>query len=377
MFAFLKKDCTNTVLQICIIIKKELYLMKGTPSYSVRLDEKVILSMLFISVLALIFTAFRYKNYKPCNSFQLKIYANYFDVGNTIFFKTSEAKDAEKWEWDFGDKSPVDKTSGPLTSHIYKQPGKYIISITINGQCKQYENISINNVAKDSAHIIVPQVIWPTGPIAVGQNVVFRDITYGANRWEWYIGEGKDSKRFTTKDVSYTFPAAGPVVVKLFVNGNPDAVQERTITVDEVTPSKTIPFVNRNQPRLPFIPRSQIDIKDKPSDNSILDNRLEKSGSTATAKPQTARLTDQLFLQMIRGVIEKSITTRDFDPYLCGNGNVRVSFNGDDISFTECIAKLQKIKKLKSLKASAYTDPGTNCILNISIVYERRTFLGL
>jgi PKD domain len=348
--------------------------MKATSTYSVRLDERVIISMLLISMLALLFTAFRYKSYKPCNGFQLKIYANYFDVGNTIFFKTTEAKDAEKWEWDFGDKTPVDNTSGPLVSHIYTQPGKYIISITINGQCKQYENISINNIVKDSAKIIVPQVIWPTGQIVVGQNVVFRDITYGANKWEWYIGEGKDSKRFVTKDVSYTFPTAGRVIVKLFVNGNPDAVEERTILVENIPPPKIAPFVNRNQKFVPT--RPPVDIKDKPDDASAFDNKPEKS-KAADAKPQAARLTDQLFLQMIRGVVEKSVVLRDFDPYICGNGNVRVSFNGDDIGFSECIARLQKIKKLKSLKANAYTDPGTNCILSISIVYEKRTFLGL
>jgi PKD domain len=351
--------------------------MKATSTYSVRLDERVIISMLLISMLALLFTAFRYKSYKPCNGFQLKIYANYFDVGSTIFFKTTEAKDAEKWEWDFGDKTPVDKTSGPLVSHVYTQPGKYIISITINGQCKQYENISINNIVKDSAKIIVPQVIWPTGQIMVGQNVVFRDITYGANKWEWYIGEGKDSKRFVTKDVSYTFPTAGRVIVKLFVNGNPDAVEERIILINDIAAPKIAPFVvNRNNRFVPT--RPPVDIKDKPDDASVFDSRPEKPNVTpADAKPQAARLTDQLFLQMIRGVVEKSVVLRDFDPYLCGNSNARVSFNGDDIGFSECISRLQKIKKLKSLKANAYTDPGTNCILSISIVYEKRTFLGL
>jgi hypothetical protein len=349
--------------------------MKATSTYSVRLDERVITTMLLISILALIFTAFSYKNYKPCNGFQLKIYANYFDVGSTIFFKASDAKNADKWEWDFGDKTPVDATSGPLANHIYTQPGKYIVSITINGQCKQYENIAINNVKKDSVRRVIPQVIWPADPVTVGQNVIFRDNTNGANRWEWYIGEGKDSKRFTTKDVSYTFPASGRVIVKLFVNGDPDAIQERVINVNDIAPLKSEPFTNK---RLPPPPRPRIDIKDKPEDNSILDNKPEKpSVNAADAKPQAARLTDQLFLQMVRGVVEKTVVQRDFDPYLCGNGNVRVSFNGDDIGFSECIARLQKIKKLKSLKANAYTDPGTNCILSISIVYEKRTFLGL
>jgi hypothetical protein len=343
--------------------------MKATSTYSVRLDEKVILSMLLISILALTFTAFSYKNYKPCNGFQVKIYANYFDVGNTIFFKTNDAKNAEKWEWDFGDRTPVDKTSGPLTSHIYTQPGKYIISLTINGQCKQYEKITINNVKRDSVHRVIPQVIWPADPVMTGQNIVFSDNTNGANRWEWYIGEGKDSKRFITKDVYYTFPAAGKVVVKLFVNGDPDALEERTIVVTNPPPPKVIPYVNRRNP----IRAPRVEIKDKPDDFSVLDKRPENNA----AKPQAPRLTDQLFLQMVRGVVEKSVTERDFEPYLCGNRNVRVSFNGDDIGFSECMLRLQKIKKLKSLKANAYTDPGTNCILSISIVYEKKTFLGL
>jgi PKD domain len=345
--------------------------MKTTSTYSVRLDERVILTMFLVSLLALLFTAFRYKNYKPCNGFQLKIYANYFNVGNTIFFKATDTKNAEKWEWDFGDKTTRDKTSGPLASHVYTQPGQYIISLTINGQCKQYQTISINSAAKDSVHKIVPQVIWPTGQIFVGQNVVFRDITQGANRWHWYIGEGKDSKQFDTKDVPFTFTTAGRVIVKLFVNDNPDAMEERTIVVDNAPlPPKVVPFIivnkaNSNRPYQPLI-----EIKGEPGGPSAFDN-------AASAKPQAARLTDQLFLQMVRGVIEKSVALRDFDPYLCGNSNVRVSFNGDDIGFSECISRLQKIKKLKSLQANAYTDPGTNCILSISIRYEKRTFLGL
>ncbi len=338
--------------------------------YSVRLDEKVIITMIALSVIGLIFMAFRYKSYEPCSSFRLNIYANYFDVGNTIFFRTPDAKNAEEWEWDFGDKSPTDKSSGPITNHVYKEPGKYIVSLTVNGECKQYENVVINSVRKDSIRFVTPQVIWPAEPVMVGQNVVFTDVTNGAHSWEWYIGEGKDSKRFTTKDVSYTFTSAGMVPVKLFVNSNIDARQERVIKVENAPPP-VAPYVNNNRPvRQPSMPS----IKDRPEDGSLFE-RPRTEETSKEEKPKAPRLTSALFTQMIKGVIDHSVNESDFAPYICDNKNVRVSFNGDNLSFSESISKLKTLKKLKSLKAAAYTDPGTNCILNISIVYDKRNFL--
>ena len=234
--------------------------MKTTSTFSIRLDEKVIISMVAVSLIALLFTAFRYKNYKPCEAFQFNVYANYFNVGHYIFFKTADTKNAEKWEWDFGDKSPVDKKSGPLVSHIYKEPGQYIISLTINGECKQYQNIVINNVVKDSIRYVFPTVIWPLEPILVGQNIMFQDATNGANRWEWYVGEGKDSKRFTSKDVPFTFQKPGVYVVKLFVNGNIDAKQERTFRVQDAVAVAKPAKINRPiQSRGP-----RLNIKDAP-----------------------------------------------------------------------------------------------------------------
>ena len=343
--------------------------MKTTSTFSIRLDEKVIVSMVAVSLIALLFTAFRYKNYKPCEAFQFNVYANYFNVGHYIFFKTTDTKNAEQWVWDFGDKSAVDKKSGPLVSHIYREPGQYIISLTINGECKQYQNIVINNVVKDSIRYVFPTVIWPLEPILVGQNIMFQDATNGANRWEWYVGEGKDSKRFTTKDVPFTFQKPGEYVVKLFVNGNIDAKQERTFRVqDAVVVAKAAkvnkPIASRGAPRM--------NIKDAPDGDPF-----GPAPKPAEIKPQAPQLTKERFTEMIQGVVEKSVFERDFEPYLCGNRNVRVSLNGDDVSFTKCLSDLRKIKKLKYLKASAYTDPGTNCIQSISIVFKEKKMFGV
>jgi PKD domain len=346
--------------------------MKPSANYSVRIDEKVILLMLIVSILALFVSAFRFKNATPCNAFQFDVYANYFNVGHYIFCKATDTHNAEKWEWDFGDKTTPDKTSGPITSHVFGQPGQYIITLTINGRCKQYKNVTINSVRKDSIRYVTPQVAWPADPVMVGQNIVFRDITNGASRWEWYIGEGKESKRFVTQEVSFTFTSPGLVPVKLFVNNNIDAVQERIIKVEKAPIPRTF-LPNYNRPSK--LPR-RFNIKDRPDNESLF---LQKSDALpAESRPAAAPLlTKEYFLQMIKGVIAGTVKENDFEPYLCGNRNVRVSFNGDDIGFSECIERLRNLKKIKSLKAYAYTDSGSNCIINISIVYKRKTFLGL
>lgn len=349
--------------------------MKNASTYSIRLDEKIIVSMLIVSFIALVLTAFRYKNYKPCTSFNFTAYANYFNVGHYIFLKASDTHNAKSWEWDFGDKTTPDKTSGPVASHIYNQPGQYMITLTVNGTCKQYQNIVINSVPKDSIKYVIPQAIWPPEPVIVGQSVIFRDMTNGANRWEWYIGEGSESLRFTTKDVIHTFKKPGMVPVKLFVNGNIDAKLERMIRVDDI-PKVALP---RQLPRTrpPGWPRNYIN--DRPESDPLYGNNQAQQKPSEDSKPEPTapKLTNESFLQMIRGVMNGKVFERDFDPYTCGNRNIRVSFNGDDISFPECIMRLQKLKKVKSLKASAYTNNGTNCITNISIVYEKKTFLGI
>ena len=217
---------------------------------------------------------------------------------------------------------------------------------------------------------MIPQVIWPADPVIVGQNIMFRDVTNGATRWEWYIGEGKESKRFVTQDVAFTFANPGLIPVKLFVNGNIDAKQERIIKVEKA-PVQKAPSPNYNR-LLKISHRPNNNIKDKPDNEPLPAQKI-----AVETKPQAPQLTKEYFLQMIKGVIDRTVFEMDFDPYLCGNKNVRVSFNGDDIGFSECIERLRKLKKVKSLKALAYTDSGSNCIISISIVYKKKTFLGL
>jgi hypothetical protein len=343
-----------------------------TSTFSVRLDEKVILTMIIVCIIASFITAFRFKNDKPCGEFEFKVTSNDYKVGHYVFFNTADTRNAESWEWDFGDKTPTDKTSGPSATHIYKESGQYDITLTLNGKCKQFQSVNINNVTKDSIPFVIPQVIWPQDPIKVGQPVVFRDNTNGANRWEWYVGSGKDSKNFTSQDVPFTFERAGTYEVNLTVNGNADARLVKMIKVEGLPiPKAPINYAgNTGGPR--GRPSNRGEIADAPSGPSQFGNNAQNAAAAVPAKPQLAPLTKERFLEMIQGVVDKTFLEQDFDPYMCGNTNVRVSFNGEDISFHEAIINLQGLKRLKSLKAIAFTNDGTNCIKRISIVTKKK-----
>jgi PKD repeat protein len=345
-----------------------------TSTFSVRLDEKVVLTMLFISILASFITAFRYKNDKPCVTFDFSATSNDYQVGHYIFFTTTDTKNADSWEWDFGDKSPTDKISGPSATHIYKEAGQFDITLTINGKCKQFQSININSVAKDSIPFVIPQVIWPVEPVKVGQPIMFRDNTNGANRWEWYVGSGKDSKNFKTQDVPFTFERAGTYEVNLTVNGNADARLIKMIRVENIA-SPILPKVFTNNNNIPASrPRKSMEIPDAPTGQSefVHTNPIK---NTVVTKSELLVLTKERFLEMIQGVVDKTFLEQDFDPYMCGNTNVRVSFNGEDMSFHEAIINLQELKRLKTLKAIAFTNEGTNCIKRISIVTKKKGWL--
>ncbi len=341
--------------------------------FSVRMDEKIVLSMLLFCVLACFITAFRYKNDKPCETVDFSVSANNYQVNNYISFSAISSRNADSWQWDFGDKSPLDIASGPYVTHIYKQAGNYDITLTINGKCNQIKSININTVIKDSIPFVIPQVIWPTEPILVGQNVLFRDLTSGAIRWEWYIGEGKDSKQMLTRDAAVTFDKPGNYIVKLIVNGNFDAKIEKTISVKSPARPYTPPIYNAP----PRQPTTDFDDFDK---NKGIDKKPPFEGPKtvlpqAPPTPIRITLTEAQFLKLIQGVVEGTVIEQDFAAYMCGNSNVRVFYNREDISFHDAIINLQNIKKYKSLEAIAFTNEGTGCIKRISIAVKKKGWL--
>lgn len=207
---------------------------------SYYLDGKVIHTMLLMSLAALLFMAFRYTNQKPCSFIDFSYRtANKQDAAfiyEPVYF-SAVVQNASEWQWDFGDKSPVDKTTGPFVTHEYKQPGQYTVRLIVNNNCQEAKTIHVNkreNVGKK----LVMRPYWPPETIYAGREYYFVDSTTGANTWSWYFA---DEPRLSRQSVAYQFLEPGIHKVVLVVND--DVENNRVEKIFKVLPPpKTTPL---------------------------------------------------------------------------------------------------------------------------------------
>lgn len=92
-------------------------------------------------------------------------------TGKTIQFSDHSYK-STSWEWDFGDGSPVDNSQNP--SHTYFLPGKYTVSLTING--------GVSNATKVSFIHVLPDRGTPYAP-GDGGNFEVNIDDFGPENW--------------------------------------------------------------------------------------------------------------------------------------------------------------------------------------------------
>jgi PKD repeat protein len=302
-------------------------MMNNLTSY--RLDEKVIRTMLIVATCFLLLMAFRYTNKKPCGAVDFSFRtANKFDLAYTdekVYFSSEIKYNAESWEWDFGDKTPTDKKSGPYTTHIYKVPGQYTVRLIINGKCQEAKSINVNKRNSQGKKLyVMPQ--WPQGPtLLAGTTYNFGDATNGATSWRWYLDD--DKLMSTQQRFSYTFTDLGSHKVSLVVNDDMEnnlAEQPFTINAPAVS-ALPQPKVNDNPPPVdktkPITDNPPDADADKPLPPSIND-KLK-----AYVAPTIENETLQNYFLTGSGYedIKRSVRDKDFS-------NCEIYFNGSRIT---------------------------------------------
>jgi PKD repeat protein len=125
---------------------------------------------------------------------------------------TNQSVNAESYEWNFGDGTPVSNTLNPV--HTYASPGTYNVSLK-----------AMNDVAEHDTTISVVLGSGSTGaePAAcftISNNnctapctVTFTNCSTNATAWEWNFGDG--SAVATTENASHLFSTAGSFEVSL------------------------------------------------------------------------------------------------------------------------------------------------------------------
>ena len=189
--------------------------------YAYRIDNKVVVVMLVTSIIFLLLMAFRYKTKEPCGvvDFSYRTYND--DLAYTrepVYFSAELKYNAESWEWDFGDKTKHDKTTGPDVKHQYNVPGQYTVRLIVNGKCEFARTLNVNQ-REDKGKKLYPMPLWPAEPLVAGQEYSFDDATTGAVTWSWYFD---DEPKRLQKNIVYLFNEPGTHKVTLVLNDDMD-----------------------------------------------------------------------------------------------------------------------------------------------------------
>ncbi|MFH1701609.1 MAG: PKD domain-containing protein [Candidatus Zixiibacteriota bacterium] len=131
-------------------------------------------------------------------------------VGHEIGF-IDDSQNAVEWYWEFGD--GITSTDGPITSHLYAQPGVFTVRLTVKNGCG------------DDTKTREQYIIVKNGPTAdftleasgncAPMNVNFYDQSTNADSWYWDFGDGATSNE---QHPYHTYRYPGYYTVTLLVS---------------------------------------------------------------------------------------------------------------------------------------------------------------
>ena len=340
-----------------------------------RLDERVILTMLGVALLAMIIMAARYKSHEVCVPFYIKTVAQHYNAGEVIRFETNAS--GKHFFWDFGD-GQVNDTKGFTVVHAFDEPGEYTVALTTQANCTEYKTVMIAPAPKTADPALVPEFICPQSA-EVGKPVQFQDTTRGATRWEWRFGETATVDA-TYRVATYTYTTPGLKTVSIVINNNE---QRMGICKIYVNPAAPPPVKSESKSGGSGGARGIVVIPEKPTNDPLGGGTTAEPLPTAPPPPVIVRapdITSKEFENGLRAVVNNFKNAQSFSAYLCGNLNLQVSFNGAAVSFTEMCNRLSAIKnekKIKRLNVQLIKNEQTNCIIAMVVDFkEKEGFLS-
>ncbi len=341
-------------------------------SSTFRVDEQVYITMGILCIVALVTLAFRYATSHPCSPINIQVNANAFVEGNVITFK-AVTKGGTTFAWNFGDNNGTEEQN-PSTTHIYKNAGKYTVTVTVNGECTEVQNVVITEAAVIANNSL--QLFDGPDTAYVNQPVSYEDLSLNSTSWEWYFEDGNtvDAK---TRKALHTYTTAGPKKILLKVNGKADLVVGRLIYVIDPQAQKNAArdaAVRHETPK----PRPNVIVLPANPTVAPLTNPTVPEEKKPEEKPKAPTVTDQQLETMIKDVIAGNKAAADFSSFLCNNLTMSVTYNGEKTTFSAMCESLKeyKKKKLKKVTVSTVKD-ATNCILYMHVTVDKKGFLGL
>ncbi len=343
--------------------------MEKRSSSVFRIDEQVFYTMGAIALICLVIVGFRYKSLKPCNGSDIRIRAlsGSFYTGSTISF-TAEVKQGTAFIWYFGDESEADIT-GPNVRHGYSKPGKYTVTLKVDGSCEQVMEVVISDAPLLKAPRLQPDIVF-SDTADVNMPVEFIDLTPDATSWEWRFGNGKSVD--ITQKTSFTFTRPGEQKVFLRINGSNDRYISTTIFIRDTKPMlAAAPPSNRgNRPAMV----GKLNIPEKPQElprvtiPAVTPLETKAVEVKAVVDIQPGELQEDL-----KQVVTGSKTAAYFSKYFCDGEDIGVVYNGKKMKFSEMCKDLKDINKIKRLTVNKLAKNNlTKCIKEMDVTAVKK-----
>src|SRR5450432_1936799 len=336
-----------------------------------RLDEQVFFTMGGLCVLSLIIMAFRFVTSTPCSPVQIQVNSKLLIAGNLIRFN-AETVQGKTFSWNFGDGATKDEETS-VTNHEYKNAGRYTITVMVNGQCTDMQDINIGD-----APVIVNTNLQPiistdaTGDTAyVNEPIHFSDISTASTKWEWRFGQTSIIDA-TDRNPTYVYTVPGRKTVKLKINDRNDIVAQYSLMViDKVAEKAAATALAR--PKI----EHQVPIVIMPAKPNSDPLKPVQPDVKEEAKAKAPAVTMAQLDGLVRGVCDGSKSAADFYPYMCGNKTIQVVYNSSVMSLEKMCEELKdvKAKKIKSLNIiPTITD---NCLNSMNVTLKKKGLFGL
>lgn len=161
---------------------------------------------------------------------------------HTTIFSISQSGNVTEYLWDFGDGSTLFKTSSTAVTHVYNDPGKYTVSLTVTGIGGTTTTVRKSYV---SVTVLIPAPVvdfigTPTNeyyPFTTS----FTNLTTGATVYEWNFGDGYTSSLENPTHV-YTTSGIYDVTLTAYGSGGSTTVVKSSYITSLTTPVPTVTF---------------------------------------------------------------------------------------------------------------------------------------
>ncbi|MDX6184052.1 PKD domain-containing protein [Flavobacterium sp. Fl-77] len=329
--------------------------------------------LLLIGVVAFIIQLF---NHVDCEDAKFYIFSDHSQSQESIEFydKTPNAK---SWKWDFGDGSEIDVRKH--TFHVYKNPGSYFVTLTINGSCVHTKELIIKD--KFAADILGTPKIISAKIIFVGQPTYFKSVSNNAKTWEWAFGENRGIDETSSNPV-YTFSTPGEKTITLVINGDFSRIAKKMIYVHPKVIKKTNPldvtsYEYEKQAEAFALPRGSL--KKDPLEDML--QYVPVAPKTKTEKDSTnilkkaPKVSEDQFEILLLKVAEGNKVKDDFAEFLCDDLDIPVVKNDNDLlTFSQLCASI-KGKKIRIDAIRLNKDKQNNCVKGLNISYKVKKYM--